>query len=491
MRFRIQTLALLALAWSAPLFAQTTDWAKPTYTQQVDPASMDEPEVVANPGPIERMLVGEWDLWVPGGIWYSSDGLHVYQNYTPGAAMNRLVIRTDGTYRWGDREGKLVEIRPWFAQPRDRYYAVAMNESMRYMARWNAETDELLLFFWGVGGNAAKGTRIGEKPTPRPGEDAAVGGGAQPDRGVLVFTGAAVNSGVRGDARLVFEQLDGNKVRVQASFSGGLAGSGVLEGTLRGGRLSVTGELDADGTRYTMVVTGEVTDGALEATYTLTPKSLWGWTRKQGGTIQAWLPGRAPAGGAASGAGVGATNPLGVEWVGGNAGSNQPADPSNPLGVEWVGENAGPRKPADPSNPLGVEWVGGDTGKEPPPSSSDPNCAPNPLGVVWAQCKTESPSLHGTWRYVSLQVRRENGAVQAAPVEGTLTLRQDGTFTQSLEVAGTPVERTGRYTVDGATIRLTGAAGQSVTLRFAFDDGRLRVTEEQRGTRYEFDLVRQ
>lgn len=134
-------------------------WSAPTYTQQVDPKRMEHPEIVARPGPIERRLVGNWNLWVPGGIWYSSDGSTVYRNYTPGAAINRLRIAADGRYVWGNHRGHLVEIKPWFANPGERYFAVQMDANNRYMARYDARTGKLNLFFWGVGGHAATGER--------------------------------------------------------------------------------------------------------------------------------------------------------------------------------------------------------------------------------------------------------------------------------------------------------------------------------------------
>jgi hypothetical protein len=156
------------IAATPALHAQTTQWALPPQTQQVDPRKMDNPDVVARPGPLERMLAGSWELWVPGGVWYSSDGRSVYQHYTPGAAMNRLTIRADGSYQWGGQKGRLVEVRPWFAQEGQRYYAVSMNASTRYMARWDAAKDQLLMFFWGVGGHAATGARIGKAPAAPP-----------------------------------------------------------------------------------------------------------------------------------------------------------------------------------------------------------------------------------------------------------------------------------------------------------------------------------
>ena len=137
----------------------TEIWSSPSYTRQVDPRLMEEPEVVAGGGPLEPGLAGTWDLWVPGGIWYSSDGASVYRNYTPGAAVNRLSIGADGSYRWGGFGGRLTEVRPWFAQEGQRYFAVQMDAKNRYMARLDPEDGKLRLFFWGVGGHAATGTR--------------------------------------------------------------------------------------------------------------------------------------------------------------------------------------------------------------------------------------------------------------------------------------------------------------------------------------------
>ncbi|MGS1017490.1 hypothetical protein [Allosphingosinicella humi] len=138
---------------------RTSNWSSPTYTHQVDPERMANPDVVANARPHESGLNGRWELWVPGGFWYSSDGTAIYRRYTPGASINRLVIRADGTYRWGDRSGRLIEVRPWFANAGERYYAVQMDAQNRYMARFDAATGKLNLFFWGVGGHAASGTR--------------------------------------------------------------------------------------------------------------------------------------------------------------------------------------------------------------------------------------------------------------------------------------------------------------------------------------------
>lgn len=134
-------------------------WSTPGQTRQVDPKAMDNPEVVRPQGKAPARMTGRWKLWVPGGIWYSGDGSRVYRNYTPGADMNSLTIRANGTYSWGRKSGPLVEIRPWFTQPGDRYFAVQLDATLKYMARYDAAKDKVDLFFWGVGGHAATGTR--------------------------------------------------------------------------------------------------------------------------------------------------------------------------------------------------------------------------------------------------------------------------------------------------------------------------------------------
>lgn len=144
---------------STPPAGETGLWSSPTYTDRVDPRKMDEPEVLASPGPIEQALVGSWDIRVPGGIWYSSDGSRIYRNYTPGAPINRLTVAADGSYRWGEHSGRLLEVNPWFAQPGERYFAVQFSPENRYIARYDASSEKLNLFFWGVGGHAATGTR--------------------------------------------------------------------------------------------------------------------------------------------------------------------------------------------------------------------------------------------------------------------------------------------------------------------------------------------
>jgi hypothetical protein len=134
-------------------------WSDAPYTPQVDPADMDNPAVVERPAPLPAGIAGDWRLHVPGGVWYSQEGDRIMRNHSAGASLNRLIIRGDGSYDWAGRRGRLMEIRPWFAQPGERYFAVRMNADNQYMARYDSDQDRLNLFFWGVGGHAARGDR--------------------------------------------------------------------------------------------------------------------------------------------------------------------------------------------------------------------------------------------------------------------------------------------------------------------------------------------
>lgn len=130
-----------------------------TYTQPVDPDWMANPRPVRGNRSLPTGLAGQWSLWVPGGVWYSEDGERILRHQTAGAALNGLTISSDGSYRWAGQRGRLVEIQPWFAQPGERYFAVRMDAQNRYMARYDEANDRLNLFFWGVGGHAARGDR--------------------------------------------------------------------------------------------------------------------------------------------------------------------------------------------------------------------------------------------------------------------------------------------------------------------------------------------
>lgn len=127
--------------------------------RQVDPRAMERAAAVARPGPIDARVVGAWDVWIPGSVYYLSDGRRVTGHYQPGAAMNRLEIAADGGYRWGTRRGRLEEVLPWHAQPGRRYYRVAHASGDEYEFH-HGDGDTLVVLFGGVGGHAATGTRL-------------------------------------------------------------------------------------------------------------------------------------------------------------------------------------------------------------------------------------------------------------------------------------------------------------------------------------------
>lgn len=166
--------------------AQTQQWSTPTRTEQVDPRRMERAEVVANPAPFDPRLAGTWELWVPGGVWYQTDGRTAYRRYTPGAAMNRLQIAADGGYTWDGRRGRLVEVRPWHAQAAVRYYQLphpgggtydlylCTGAAVETLCR--GSEGRLVLLFGGVGGHAATGTRAG-------GAGSTAGSGSSPSSG--------------------------------------------------------------------------------------------------------------------------------------------------------------------------------------------------------------------------------------------------------------------------------------------------------------------
>lgn len=134
--------------------------------QQVDPRAMERAARVSNPGPIDARIVGAWEVWIPGSVYYTSDGLRVNQHYQPGAAMNRLEIASDGNYRWGERRGRLEEVRPWHAQPERRYFRLVHASGDEYEL-YHGSGDRLVVLFGGVGGHAANGNRLaGTAPAP-------------------------------------------------------------------------------------------------------------------------------------------------------------------------------------------------------------------------------------------------------------------------------------------------------------------------------------
>ena len=130
--------------------------ATPPQTRQ--PGGSQQPAAATDSG-LPHGMAGTWDIWISSGIVHRTDGLRTEQLLIPGAAMNLLRIAADGSYQWGNQRSRLQEIAPWFAQPGQRYFAVRQNADNQYIARFDAHTDKLNLFFWDVGGLAASGTR--------------------------------------------------------------------------------------------------------------------------------------------------------------------------------------------------------------------------------------------------------------------------------------------------------------------------------------------
>ena len=108
-------------------------------------------------------IVGTWDVWIPGAVTYLQKQSNVYQIYEPGSAMSRLHISADGSFQWGNRESKLNEVRPWYAEENKRYFSVKDLRNNVYDFWYKESTDELIFLFGEVGGHAATGSRIGDK----------------------------------------------------------------------------------------------------------------------------------------------------------------------------------------------------------------------------------------------------------------------------------------------------------------------------------------
>src|SRR3546814_9804407 len=49
--------------------------------QQVDPRSMERAARVPDAGPIDARIVGAWEVWIPGSVYYTTDGLRIAQHY--------------------------------------------------------------------------------------------------------------------------------------------------------------------------------------------------------------------------------------------------------------------------------------------------------------------------------------------------------------------------------------------------------------------------
>lgn len=108
-----------------------------------------------------KQFTGAWEVWIPGAINYTSRDAQVYRTYTPGAAMNRLTINGDGKYVWGNKQGTLKQVEPWYAQEGRDYYRISDKKGNTYDFWYNTDTDQLVVLFGEVGGHAATGSRWG------------------------------------------------------------------------------------------------------------------------------------------------------------------------------------------------------------------------------------------------------------------------------------------------------------------------------------------
>lgn len=118
---------------------------------------------------VPASIIGKWDVWIPGAITYVHKDASVYQVYESGSAMSQLHIAADGSYKWGNSESKLIEVRPWYADENRRYFSIKDLRDNVYDFWYKEQTDELVFLFGEVGGHAATGSRIGgdklaEKP---------------------------------------------------------------------------------------------------------------------------------------------------------------------------------------------------------------------------------------------------------------------------------------------------------------------------------------
>lgn len=109
---------------------------------------------------IEQSITGSWEVWIPGAVTYTATETAVYQKYILGAAMNRLDIKSDGSYQWGNKKGRLIEVRPWHAQEGRRYYRISDLKGNDYDFWYDASKKQLTVLFGEVGGHAATGTRL-------------------------------------------------------------------------------------------------------------------------------------------------------------------------------------------------------------------------------------------------------------------------------------------------------------------------------------------
>ena len=109
---------------------------------------------------VDPQIFGAWDVWISGAVTYTATETAVYRNYSHGSAMNCLVIDKGGAYKWGEKSGKLAEVRPWHAQEGRKYYRISDLKGNEYDFWYDRSKDKLIVLFGEVGGHAATGTRL-------------------------------------------------------------------------------------------------------------------------------------------------------------------------------------------------------------------------------------------------------------------------------------------------------------------------------------------
>lgn len=440
--------------------------------QRANPADMERSPEVRRAGPVDSRIVGVWDVWISGAVTYTTDGRSVYQQYEPGAAMNRLEIASDGRYRWGNKMGRLVEVLPWHHQSGRRYYRVVHSGGTEYDF-YHADGDRLVILFGGVGGHASTGTRL---------------------------TGNAASASSAPVSPAAPRPPAGERVEVEWK-----------------GRWLPARVVGVEGGRYRISYDGY--DSSWDEWVTPARIRKPGADNRQAAPSPTGQSPHADSSGAARGAAWGGNrggnsapsqppgnNPLGVEWAGSGTAS-QPAPPqpsgNNRRGTGWGGNRSGNSAPSQPSgnNPLGVEWTGGSTGSQPAPTQPSGN---NPPGVEWAGSGNASPApanptpnptkpdqprrpapvtppapkepqptppapkepqttppappqggglaaaLTDRWLYQAVAFVDGSGTVsETRGVSGSLTFKSDGSYDQALSIGGILNAIKGTYRVSG------------------------------------------
>lgn len=448
-------LALPAMLASTPLCAG----------ERVDPAQMQRATAVPNPGPVDPRIVGDWEIWIPGAVQYRTDGRSIHQEYQPGAAMNRVEIARDGRYRWGDRQGRLEEVRPWHHQAGRRYYRIVHPAGGEYEF-YHSDGDRLVVLFGGVGGHAATGTRIGGAP-------AGSSASAPPLR-----SGDAVQVEWKGrwfGARI----LQANAGRYLVRYDGydsswdewvTPARIKMPTGQPRPQRTSAPPASQVPASNPL----GVEWQGGASASSPRTPSAGLdvGW---QGGQV-APPPARSPAGG------------LEVEWRENRTAASAPAAGANPLGVEWAGGSGGTAVPAHPQ-PARPSPPATTVHPAPPVEPSEPPRPAPPATPLAPPAPHEPPaaiaSIVDTWLYQAVAFADGSGVQsEHRDVSGRLVFKPDGSYDQTLTIGGILNATKGTWQQNGSVITTsyTWRGPASDTLEMALGQGGNTLTLVRRGS---------